>query len=53
MEDDEDDDDSEIHTVVYFWQVVVVLENLSVHYCVTMVTVGPGCQQHGMVNIHI
>ena len=50
MEDDEDDDDSEIHTVVYFWQ---VLCKLCLPFCVAMVTVGTGCQQHGLVDIHI
>ena len=38
MEDDDDDEDSEIHTVVYFWQVPTVL-CVYKPCCVTMATV--------------
>ena len=51
VEEEDDDDDSEIHTVVYFWQVPA--GHLSCVYYVTVVTVGTGCQQYGLVDIHI
>ena len=42
VEEEEEDDDSEIHTVVYFWQVTA--DQSSCVYHVTVVTVGTGCR---------
>ena len=42
MEDDDDDEDSEIHTVVYFWQVPSG-DNLSCLSCYHGHNVGTGC----------